>query len=215
MQVFAIVLLLVTGSLANSITQTRETGPPCTLPPVYIGTEGPLNITYHPILEIHQGGTTGVSTIIGLDTFAYEYTITVIALTVEFTITVDKLSLDTTYTATGYLDARPFSQGCIPSGNFTSGGYGPAPATANIGRLKVFGSLTLNINLIEDYVRIGRLALSFVSFDTVRVDLGRKFRIGGAPVDWPAFSANLKACFDSEFAANKAAVVEKVRLAIN
>ncbi|OXA39759.1 uncharacterized protein LOC110861056 [Folsomia candida] len=215
MQVFAIVLLLVAGSFANSIKQTRETGPPCPLPAEYIGTEGPLNITLHPILEIHQGGTRGVSTINGLDTFAYEYTINLIALTAEFTITVGSLSLDTLYTATGYLDARPFSQGCIPSGNFTGGANGPAPATATVVGLRAVGTATIFINLITDRISLRLLAVSSFSFTTITANLSDDYVIGGSPIDWPAFNAGLKACVDSEFASNNAAVVEKIRLAVN
>ncbi|OXA39749.1 hypothetical protein Fcan01_25498 [Folsomia candida] len=187
MQVFPVVLLLVADSLATSIKQKRETGPPCPLPPVYIGTEGPLNITYHPILEIHQGGTHRVSTINGLNTFIYEYTINFLTLTAEFTITVGSLSLDTTYTATGYLDARPFSQGCIPSGNFTGNGA----AKATIVGLRLVGNATIVVNLMNEFMYIRLLAVSSFSFTSVM------------------------ACFDSEFAANNAAVVAKMRLAVN
>lgn len=150
-----------------------------------------------------------VFTINGLNTYSSYWTIDMI--TNMFTITLDNLSLDATYSATGYLDATPYSQGCIPSGNFTGGDT----ARITVAGLRVVGQATFFVNLVNDRVSIRRLSVASFSFTDITVDLGANFQIGWAPVDWPAFNGNLKACMDSEFAANNPAIVEKFRLAIN
>lgn len=152
-----------------------------------------------------------LTTINGLSTFQYEYTINLIQLTAEFTITLTTFDLTSTYTAEGYVDARPLSQSCIPSGNFT--GTGPVAITA--AGLVVSGSATIFVNLITDRISIRLLSIPNLVFDSLTADLGPEFIIGGAPVDWAQFSSNIKSCVDTEFPANRDDVVEKFRLAIN
>ncbi|OXA56718.1 uncharacterized protein LOC110847289 [Folsomia candida] len=212
MKVIAVALLLVAGAFANSIKQTRETGPPCPIAdPLIDEPSDQLNFTLNPIAQIIVGGSHGLTTINGLSTFQYEYTINLIQLTAEFTITLTTFDLTSTYTAEGYVDARPLSQSCIPSGNFT--GTGPVAITA--AGLVVSGSATIFVNLITDRISIRLLSIPNLVFDSLTADLGPEFIIGGAPVDWAQFSSNIKSCVDTEFPANRDDVVEKFRLAIN
>ncbi len=51
-------LALVAGATAKT-AGTRAEGPACPPEDPFVGTEGPLNITLHPIAEIHEGGTRG------------------------------------------------------------------------------------------------------------------------------------------------------------
>lgn len=121
------------------------------------------------------------------------------------------MSLDTTYMVNGYLDARPFSQVCLPSGNFS--GSDRVVASAENAELK--GAATLFINLISNKLSVRILTVETLTFSAVSVDLGQGYQIAGAPVDWADWTANFKTCFDNEFPANKAEIVEKVRIAAN
>jgi len=213
MKVIAVVLLLVAGACAKAaVKSTRAEGPACPAEDPLIRLEvGPLNITLNPIAQIDQGGERSDVNVVGLSTFGYTYEINLIALTATFQIRVANLNLRSEYVATGYLDARPFSQGCIPSGNFT--GAGTALVTAS--GINAEGSATLFVNLIDNKLSVRLLSVSAFSFTTLTVDLGPDYMIGGETVNWPQFNAGLKACVDSEFAANNAAIVEKIRLTVN
>lgn len=213
MKVIALALLLVAGACAKvAVKSTRAEGPACPPEdPLDRPDEGPLNVTFHPIAQIDMGGVRSDVMVIGLSTFGYTYEINLIALTATFSIRVANIDLTSGYTATGYLDARPFSQSCIPSGNFS--GSGTALVTA--AGVNAAGSATLFVNLITDKVSIRLLAVDSFSFTSLTVDLGEEYMIGGSPVDWPMFNSGLKACVDSEFAANNAAIVEKIRVGVN
>lgn len=147
----------------------------------------------------------------GLSTLHYKVDINAILLTATFDVTIAKVSGTATYKADGYIDARPFSQGTIPSGNFTGSGAGAVSAT----NVKLHGSASLWVNVIGNKVTITILNLSTISFDSISVDLGSDFIIAGSPVDWAALSAGLKANFDREFAANKQEIQRRIRLAAN
>lgn len=114
------------------------------------------------------------------------------------------------YFASGYIDARPFSQETIPSGNFTGSGAGSFSAT----NVKLNGGVTFFVS-IDNKVGLYRLGLDVVSFDSLTVDLGPDFTIAGSPVDWDALSAGIKENFDSQFAANKEEIVERIRKALS
>jgi hypothetical protein len=213
MKVIALALLLVAGACAKvAVKSTRAEGPACPPEdPLDRPEEGPLNITFHPIAQIDQGGMRQEVMVTGLSTFGYTYDINLIQLTATFSIRVANIDLSSGYTATGYLDARPFTQACIPSGNFT--GSGTALVTA--AGVMASGSATLFVNLISDKVSIRLLAVDSFSFTSLTVNLGEEYMIGGSPVDWAAFNAGLKACVDTQFAANNAEVVEKIRVGVN
>jgi len=213
MKVIALALLFVAGACAKAAVQsTRAEGPACPPEDPLIRVEaGPLNISFHPIAQIDEGGVRSDVNVVGLSTFGYTYEINLIALTATFSIRVANINLRSEYIATGYLDARPFTQSCIPSGNFT--GAGTALVTA--GGVAAAGSATLFVNLATGTVSIRLLAVDSFSFTSLTVDLGEEYMIDGSPIDWPTFNAGLKACVDTQFAANNAEIVEKIRVGVN
>lgn len=143
---------------------------------------------------------------------SYDYTIIIITLTLNFHLTLPSAHITTDFVVTGYLDARPFSSGCIPSGNFTGSGASTVHASA----LDVNIRAVLFANLITNKLSIRTLEIRNISFGSdIMLSFGPDLLIGGSPVDWDAVSAGLKTCFDAEFAANKAAITEKIRLAGN
>lgn len=213
MKVIALALLLVAGACAKAaVKSTRAEGPACPPEDPLVRVEaGPLNISFHPIAQIDEGGVRMDVNVVGLSTFGYTYEINLIALTATFSIRVADIDLTSGYTAAGYLDARPFTQTCIPSGNFTGSGTALVKAAG----VTATGSATLFVNLATGTVSVRLLAVSAFSFNTLTVDLGEEYMIGGSTVDWPAFNAGLKACVDTQFAANNEEIVEKIRVGVN
>jgi len=207
-----LVILALFGCAVALPRSTKEVGPPCPLEdPLHRPEQGPLNITLDPIAAIFEGGIRSEVHVEGLMTFNYEFTINMVTLVVPFTVNLANLDLTSAYTAEGYLDVRPFSEGCIPSGNFT--GTGTAVVTAST--LLVQGTATLFINLINNRISIRTLVLPVISFAAANINLGSGYAIDGAPIDWDAFNANFKSCFETELAANRPAVVEKIRITVN
>lgn len=115
------------------------------------------------------------------------------------------------YFAAGYIDAHPFSQETIPSGNFTGSGAGTFSAT----NIKLNGFVNFFVAVIDNKVSLYSLRLDVASFDSLNVDLGPDFIIAGSPVDWNALSAAIKDNFDREFAGNKEEIVERIRKAVS
>lgn len=143
---------------------------------------------------------------------SYEYTIILITLTLDFHLTLPSVHLSGEYDATGYLDARPFSQACVPSGNYSGNGS----AFLDASQVELDIRVVLFANLITNKLSIRTLTINTLSFGgDVSMSFGPNWLIGGSPVEWESWSAGLKACFDAEFAANKAAITEKIRLAGN
>jgi hypothetical protein len=212
MKVLAILALVATAVVGSSIRETLETGPACPPADPLNSPAGPLNVTLHPILNIDQGSTRGDLVATGLSGLSYDYTIIIITLTLNFHLTLPSAHITNDFTVTGYLDARPFSQGCIPSGNFTGSGA----ATIHASTLDVNIRAVLFANLITNKLSIRTLEIRNISFGSdIMISFGPDLIIGGSPVDWDAVSAGLKTCFDAEFAANKAAITEKIRQAGN
>jgi len=216
MKVLFVTALLVAGAFARSAVQ-QETiqaeGPRCPIDdPLNSPGPGNLNVTLDPLAKIDEGSTRGNIIAVGLSTLAYKVDINALLLTASFELSISTVNATAdSYSATGYLDARPIREETIPSGNFTGSGAGRVGGTNG----KVSGSASLFINIIGNKVTVSRLVLNTVSFDSINIDLGASFRIGGKAVDWAQLSANLKANFDQDFNANKNAITDKVRLAAN
>jgi hypothetical protein len=174
--------------------------------------EGALNVTLHPILEIFQGGSHGPLTVVGLSTLKYVIDINAITLTATFDVTLGSVDLASTYEAEGWIDARPFRQVTLPSGNFTGSG----PATLKATNVALKGSATLFINLIGNKVSVRVLNVDTLTFDSLAADLGTGYTIAGGPVDWAAWSATVKDNFRQDFdGALHNEIIEKVRTAAN
>lgn len=148
----------------------------------------------------------------GLSELSYDYTLVNLMLTYDFHFTLSTAHVTNDFTVTGYLDVRPFSQGCIPSGNFTGGGV----AIVHVSALDADLRAGFFVNMITNKVTIRTLDIRNISFGSdIMISFGPDLLIGGSPVDWDAVSAGLKTCFDAEFAANRAAVTEMIRQAAN
>jgi len=177
---------------------------PVTLP------AGNFNISLHPLCQIFEGSTHGELIAEGVSTAHAEVDINVILLTAQFTVTLETIKIDSTYEASGWIDARPIPQGTIPSGNFTGSGIVEVEATG----IEIDGSATLFINIIGNKVSIRILNLDTVKFGTVKVNLG-EFNIAGANVDWAEWSSGFVANWDRDFAQFHSQAVEKIRQAAN
>lgn len=134
----------------------------------------------------------------------------VILLSAAFELNVTTVSGNATYQADGYVDARPLRQVTLPSGNFTGSGFGKAGAT-NV-KVKGNGSIFLTP---AGRVQLSRLALLVVEFDSLTLDLGAEFVIGGETIDWAEHNRNVKSNFDQDFAQYRADVQDKIRAAAN
>lgn len=148
---------------------------------------------------------------VGLSTLRYKIDLNALLLTATFEVTIPSVDGTADFTASGYVDARPFRPETIPSGNITGGGLGKVKAT----NVVLKGRASLFINIIGNKVQISNLNLETVSFDTVNIDLSSTLIIGGSPVNWEQLSSNLKANFDKDLADNKNAITEKIRGAAN
>ncbi|CAL8109730.1 unnamed protein product [Orchesella dallaii] len=215
MKVLFVALLFVAGTFARVAVQEQQIqaeGPAC---PIDDPLERPgpdsINVTLDPIAKLLEGSIRGDIVATGLSTLHYNVDINALLLTATFELTLAQVDVTTTYEATGYVDARPLAAETVPQGNFTGSGNARIQASG----LKVQGSASLFVNIIGNKVTVSRLVLNTVEFTTLRLDLGAQFLIGGSPVDWTTWSDNIKANFDRDFAANKNAVVDKVRLAAN
>ncbi|OXA39712.1 putative chitinase 3 [Folsomia candida] len=139
---------------------------------------------FDPIWSALPGSMLDGGYMTGFSTMNWQCVVTSITLTPTFRLRVPNFYLEMAYSEmSGYFDFRPFTQGCLPSGNFTWQ-YGTA----------YFETLT---------------------FDSLFINLGPDFVIGGNPVDWDAFNENINTCFATELAAYKAPIEEKLRTALN
>lgn len=147
----------------------------------------------------------------GLTTLHYNVDINALLLSATFEVTIERVTGNATFNAEGYVDARPFREETIPSGNLTgTNQFGAVSATGVV--LK--GRAALFINIIGNKVNVRSLTLETVSFATVSLNFS-DLQIGGKTHDWAAISATLKANFDKDLADNKAAITEKIREAAN
>jgi len=215
MKVLFVALCLVAGAFARVAVQEQEIkaeGPACPIDdPLERPGPGPLNVTLDPIAKLLEGASRGDIVATGLSTLHYSVDINALLLTASFELQLATVDVTTTYEASGYVDARPLSADTVPQGNFTGRGNARIQSTG----LNLKGSASLFINIIGNKVTVSRLVLNTVEFTTLRLDLGTEFIIGGQPVNWANWSDNIKQRFDADFAANKNAVVDKVRLAAN
>jgi hypothetical protein len=118
-----------------------------------------------------------------------------------------------TYEAEGWIDARPFRQVTLPSGNFTGSGS----ATMKASNVALKGSATLFVNLIGNKVSVRVLQVDTLTFDSLAADLGTGYTVAGEPVDWADWSATVKDNFRQDFddGALRTEIVEKIRTAAN
>jgi len=175
---------------------------------------GTWNLILHPILSLDEGSNHGGLDMSGHSGLTTDVQVNIITLTATFDVQLPDLHvLIHGHKVDGYLDLRPLT--CIPSGNFS--GEGTGEYIAHVGGLHVAGSATLFINLISNKVSIRLLSVSTFTFDTLCMDLGPNFTIGGSTPDWTALCANVKPEFDAEWAnaAIRNAVVEKFRVGAN
>lgn len=215
MKIFIVTLCLVAGALAGPAVQQQQVkaeGPRCPIEdPLERAGPLPINVTVNPLAMLLEGSQITDLVANGLSTLTYSVNINALLLTASFEVTIPHTDGYGTFTAEGYLDARPFRQETIPSGNFTGSGLGKITAD----NLHIKGSASLFINLIGNRVSVSRLNLQDVSFDSVTVDLGDNLTIGGEKIDWAALNNGLKERFDKDLADNKNAIVEKIRQAAN
>jgi len=215
MKVLFAVLLLVAGALAKSAVQQQHVeaeGPACPIEdPLARDGPLPLNVTLDPLLKLDVGSEVTNLIVEGLSTLHYEVNINALLLTASFEVTLARVTGNATYSAAGYVDARPFRQETIPSGNVTGSGFGKV--SANDVHLK--GRASLFINIIGNKVQISNLNLETVSFSSLSVDLGSDITVGGSPVDWAQLSANIKANFDRDLAEHKSEITNKIRQTAN
>jgi hypothetical protein len=213
MKVLLITLLVVAGAFARSAVQQsaiNAEGPACPIDDPIRVEQGAINITVDPVLNLEVGSEVVNLIAEGLSTLRYKIDLNIILLTATFEVTIPKVSGNATYSASGYLDARPFRQETVPSGNLTGSGLGKVDATG----IKARGSVSIFLNL-QGKVQLSRLVLAEVSFDSLAVDLGTTFNIGGGAVDWAELNRNIKANFDRDLSENKNAIQEKLREAAN
>jgi hypothetical protein len=213
MKVVFITLLVVAGAFARSAVQQNAInaeGPECPIDDPLLVDQANINITVDPLIKLEIGSEVVNLIAEGLSTLRYKIDLNIVLLTATFEVTIPKISGNATYSAEGYLDARPFRQETVPSGNLTGSGLGKLDAT----NVKLRGSASVFLNLAGK-VQLSRLVIAEASFDSVAVDLGTTFNIGGGAVDWAELNRNLKANFDRDLSDNKNAIQERIREAAN
>jgi len=213
MKVLFITLLVVAGAFARSAVQQQNVmaeGPSCPIDDPLTVEHAAINITVDPVVALLLGSEVNNLIAEGLSTLTYKVDINALLLTATFEVSIPLIKGNATYSAEGYVDARPFRQETIPSGNLTGSGLGKLAAT----NVKLRGSASIFLNLAGK-VQLSRLVLAEVSFDSLELDLGTSFNIGGGAIDWPRFSETVKQNFDEDLAGNKNAIQEKLRGAAN
>jgi len=212
MKVVFITLLVVAGAFARSAVQqeVHAEGPRCPIDDPAHVEHAAINITVNPIIELLVGSEINNLVAEGLSTLWYSVDINALLLTATFEVKIPKVTGNATFSASGYLDARPFRQETIPSGNLTGSGFGQLSATDVY--LKGSGSIFINL---RGKVQLSRLVLAEVSFSSLSIDLGTTFTIGGGVVDWAELNRNIKANFDRDLNDNKNAIQDKIRGAAN
>jgi len=212
MKVLFITLLVVAGAFARSAVQQEinAEGPRCPIDDPLRVEHSTINITVDPIVKLELGSEVSGLIAVGLSSLWYKVDINALLLTATFEVKVPLINGNATYKATGYVDARPFRQETIPSGNLTGSGLGKLHARD----VHLKGSASVFLNL-QGKVQVSRLVLEIVTFSGVELDLGATFNIGGGAVDWAELSRNLKVNFDRDLADNKNAIQEKIRAAAN
>jgi hypothetical protein len=147
-----------------------------------------------------------------LATLKYHVTINAILLNATFHVHLGLLDLTTDYDCEGWLDARPFRHETVPSGNFS--GFGPARVTAT--NVILSGSAKLFVNLIGNKVSVRKIIVTELTFDSLTVNLGVDFVIGGSHVDWEEWNENFKGNFREDFdGPHHEGILERIRATAN
>jgi len=213
MKVLFLALLVVAGASARSAVQqhVQAEGPACPIDDP-LREPGPvlLNVTFDPILKIEVGAQLTTVVAEGLSGLWYKIELNAALLTVVFEVEIPVVTGNATYQAQGYIDARPFRQVTIPSGNFTGSGLGKVSAS----NLRLRGSASIFINL-QGKVQVSRVGVSELAFDSVNVDLGAGWIIDGAAIDWDEFNRNIKQNFEQDWGTSKDEILDKIRGAAN
>jgi len=212
MKVLFLALLVVAGVSARSAVQqhVQAEGPACPIDDP-LRSAGPvlINVTFDPIVKIDEPAALTDVVAVGLSGLWYNIDINAILLTASFEVRLPAVDGNATYTASGYIDARPFRQVTVPSGNFTGAGLGKVSASDIYlkGSASIFLTITGKVQLsrlVVAELRIGSLALDFEAWV-----------IGGAAIDWDAFNRDFKANFDQDWGQHKEEIVQKIRGAAN
>jgi hypothetical protein len=145
----------------------------------------------------------------GLSTLKLKATIKVQEAKAEFELSIGHMDHSGTYKADGHLDLSPIPAETVQSGDFS----GEGQAKINIENLSVKGSGTIGL-AAEGGFELATLAFSELKFDKLNLDL-ENYEIAGNKVDWAKFNGANKENWDKEWATHGAALVERIRVAIN
>lgn len=116
-----------------------------------------------------------------------------------------------TYSASGYVNALPFREETVPSGNFSGSGS----IFFSMKNFTLSGNATLKVNLVGNYIELSSLNLNQVMFDSISINFGEKLEIKQKKIDWDKWSANFKENFDKDFVENRKKIACTIRTAVN
>jgi len=207
MKVILITLLLVGTAFSAVVQQTRGSGPACPIDDPLEIEAGNINTTaITPIFELDVGSYQNGAVATGLTTLYYEYTINLLTLSLTFNAGLSASIKGDEYSATGFIDASPFSANVVPSGPLAGAGSFEGSIAGGVAE----GSATVFVNLITGKVTLSKLAITKLVFDSISANIGG-LEIDGVAIDFAAWNASIKENFDTEFAAVGADFVERVR----
>jgi hypothetical protein len=186
-------------------------GPACPIPnPIEVAGPIPINITLDPLVAFKEGSEVTNLAVRDADTLKYTYNIVILPPGANIDLTLTKASGSGDFVVSGYLDATPFRQETIPSGDIE----GKGNAKISIEGLHVKGKANLRIKL-NGKVEVTTVTIDILKFDAISVDFGTEMTIGGKVIDWATLSANLKANFDKDFADHGTEIVNKIKGVVN
>lgn len=142
----------------------------------------------------------------GLSSLKYTYNVVLVPPSLTFEGSLTGATGNATFKADGYLDARPFRQETIPSGNITGKGFGKVSGK----NIHIKGKVNLLVRL-DGKVQVTKIIVDNLSFDQMEADLGTELLIGGQPVDWAELTKTFKANFEKDWADNKDAILDKIK----
>ncbi|OXA39716.1 uncharacterized protein LOC110861104 [Folsomia candida] len=204
-----------TTTIRPTTTTRRPTAAPCTTPccidDVHDGLSGPLNLTFHPIVQLDEGSEYSNLYTHGVSTLELDCRFPIPAGTGQITRRAGDYHFQGDYDIQGYLDLNPFSSSCLPSGNFSGTGV----VTFSVENLYWLVGTTQFTDIISGRVSIRTLTIHEISFDRIYRDLGPNFRINGNPVNWEVFNANLHACFHTQLNQYRGEIETKLMSALN
>jgi hypothetical protein len=192
-------------------------GPKCPPNETTIIEGRPFNISLPPVIEIFPNALRSDIVIVGLNTLWTNISVNLLTTTVDFHIKLPSVDLkcDDYSEVVGWIDATPLSEATLPSGNFT----GKGAASLKAAGVELKARAVLFVNLISNKITCRELTVENLVFTSLSADLGQDYLIGpvgaGKPIDWAAWSRDVKANFEKDWATSQAAIVEKVRLGAN